>query len=406
VAVEIPPIISVDDHVLEPPDLWERWLPSKYRAEGPHVISAPWEPIPAGRNSFRKATSGPETDFWVYGAFIGGLDQGYASAGTPPIERVTGPIAYSEMRPGAYRIKDRLVDMDANHVERSLCFPSWVRFCGQVFLEAVERGEDPDLALACVRAYNDWMIEEWAGESGGRLIPLTIIPLWDPQLAAEEIRRNAERGARAVTFSELPQHLGLPSLYAADGHWDRFLTACSETGTVVCVHIGSNSRRVETAPDSIVATQFSLLSVESQMSLADWIFSGALPRFPGLKIAFSESQVGWMPFLLQRMDTVWENHRHSPVAGIPSYIDQPPSHYVKGRVFGCIVEDDFGIQVRGGIGIDQLTYESDYPHLDSTWPDTKAHAERALAGLTQDEVDKIIRDNAIKLFQLPATVPA
>jgi predicted TIM-barrel fold metal-dependent hydrolase len=309
------------------------------------------------------------------------------------------------MRPGAYKVKDRLQDMDINHVERSLCFPSWIRFCGQVFLDAVVRGEDSDLALACVRAYNDWMIDEWAGESGGRLIPLPIVPLWDPVMAAEEIRRNANRGARAVTFSELPQHLGLPSLYAADGHWGPFLQACEDTGTVICVHIGSNSRRMETAPDSTVATQFSLLSLQSQMSLADWVFSGTLARYPGLKIAFSESQVGWIPFLLQRMDVVWRNHRESPIAQIPEYLDELPSHYAKDRIYGCIVEDDFGIQVRGGLGVAQLTFESDYPHLDSTWPNTRESAAEALADYSQEEVDMVIRDNAIRLFGLRDQLP-
>jgi predicted TIM-barrel fold metal-dependent hydrolase len=403
--VTIPPIISVDDHVIEPPDLWERWLPSKWRDLGPKVIRAPWQPIPSGRNTFSRAESGPETDFWVFGEFIGGLDQGYASAGTPPSQRTVGPIGFSEMRPGAYKIKDRLQDMDANHTERSLCFPSWIRFCGQVFLDAVVRGENAELALACVQAYNDWMIEEWAGESGGRLIPLPIVPLWDPLLAADEIVRNADRGARAVTFSELPQHLGLPSLYAADGHWSPFLSACHETETVICMHIGSNSRRMETAPDSSVATQFSLLSLQSQMSLTDWIYSGTLARFPRLKIAFSESQVGWMPFLLQRMDVVWKNHRDSPIAQIPAYLDEPPSHYVKDRIYGCIVEDDFGIEVRGGIGVGQLTFESDYPHLDSTWPHTREYAEKALSTYTQEEVNMVIRDNAIKLFGLPEHLP-
>ena len=122
------------------------------------------------------------------------------------------------MRPGSFRADDRLSDMDINGVEASQCFPNmFVRFCGQRFLS----GKDPDLALLCVRAYNDWMVEEWAGPSGGRLVPLCIVPLWDAELAAEEVERNAARGVRAVCFSELPGNLGLPSIHS--GYWDRFI---------------------------------------------------------------------------------------------------------------------------------------------------------------------------------------
>ena len=109
--------------------------------------------------------------------------------------------------------------MTLNGVEAQLGFPNYPRFCGQLFL----RGKDRDLALLCVQAYNDWMVEEWGGESGGRLIPLCLIPLWDAKLAASEVRRNASRGCRAAAFSELPSYLGLPSIYS--GHWDPFFAA-------------------------------------------------------------------------------------------------------------------------------------------------------------------------------------
>nr|WP_311984689.1 amidohydrolase family protein [Parafrankia sp. CH37] len=102
--------------------------------------------------------------------------------------------------------------------------PHFPRFCGQTFAEA----RDTDLALACVRAYNDWMIDEWCADSGGRLIPLCLIPLWDAELAAAEVRRNAARGCRAVCFSEIPPHLGLPSIHS--GSWEPFLAACVDTG--------------------------------------------------------------------------------------------------------------------------------------------------------------------------------
>ena len=246
------------------------------------------------------------------------------------------------------------------------------------------------------------MVEEWCGDSGGRLIPLQITPLWDPKLAAAEIRRNAARGVRAVTFSERPQFLGIPTLYSPDRHWDPFLQACDETGTVVCLHIGSSSTSPKSADDSSPSANVTLTSVASQFCMTDWVMSGTLARFPNLKLAFSESQVGWMPFHIQRMDNVWRNFKDAPLMKVPPEMVEPPSHYVKGRVFACIVDDEFGIEVKGGqLGIDQLTFESDYPHMDSSWPNTKAAAERQLAGCTQEEVDKVIRRNAITLFDLP-----
>src|SRR5262249_9073753 len=139
----------------------------------------------------------------------------------------------------------RLLDMDLNHTEVSLCFPTFTRFCGQIFAER----EDKELALACVQAYNDWMIDDWcAGEAYGRLIPLTLGPLWDAELAAAEGRRCAEKGGHSIAFSENPVALGLPSIHK--GYWDPLLRACDETGTVISMHIGSSSRLVSTGPDA------------------------------------------------------------------------------------------------------------------------------------------------------------
>ena len=401
-AVVIPPIVSVDDHVIEPPDLWERWLPEKFRSRGPRVVRAPYEMV-REKQPFRRAASGPETDFWIYEDLAAGVQLVMACAGIDDGEEVTlGPISFDGMRPGCYDVKARLADMDLNHVERSLCFPTFPRFCGQTFLEAA----DKDLAVACVRAYNDWTVEEWAGESGGRLVPLCLVPLWDPVAAGEEVRRNAARGARAVAFSELPQALGLPSLHDAERRWDPFLAACDDTGTVICLHIGSSSTFLFSAADAPGAAGYSLTALNSMMSMTDWLLSGVLVRFPNVRIAFSESQVGWMPYHIQRIDDVWKQHHKREVGGV-SHIAEPPSTYVAGRVFGCIVQDDFGIALRGGIlGIDQITFESDYPHTDSTWPHTLQYAEHALADYSQEEADKVIRTNAIALFGLPEELPA
>jgi hypothetical protein len=178
-------------------------------------------------------------------------------------------ITYEQMRPGSYSVPDRLADMDVNHVQSALCFPTFPRFCGQTFTEAGDR----ELGLLGVRAYNDWMVEEWCGpEARGRLIPLTLIPLWDADLAAEEVRRNAARGVRAVAFSEIPPHLGLPSIHT--DYWDPFLRACDETGTVVAMHIGSSSRMPSTSADAPPAVGSTITFANCCFSLVDWLMSG------------------------------------------------------------------------------------------------------------------------------------
>ena len=394
----IPPIISVDDHVVEPPDLWQRWLPRGLRDRGPKVVSAPYEWIPEGRFPFRLAAEGELTDWWVSQDQRAPILVGSASAGRSAEEIDYKPTCYAEMRPGFYRVKERLEDMDVNHVERSLCFPTFPRFCGQVFLW----GPDRDLALACVKAYNDWMVDEWAGESGGRLIPLCLIPLWDPELAAAEVRRNAARGVRAVAFSELPAALNLPSIHG--DHWYPFFAACEDTATVVCMHIGSSSQVPNTSADAPKGVNIALTTVNSQLSLTDWLFSGVLVRFPRLRVAYAEAQIGWMPFVLERVDTLWR--RGHKIMNFDPVIKEPPSSYARGRVYGCVFDDAFGLEVRHKIGIDQIAFETDYPHQDGTWPDSREHAERAVASLPPDEVWKIIRGNAIDMLGLPAELPS
>jgi predicted TIM-barrel fold metal-dependent hydrolase len=402
--LEIPPIISVDDHVMEPPDLWERYLPAKYRDVGPRVVRLPWErdpdlPTSVGpRQPLRPASSGPEADCWVVEDIHQFINRSLASVGLDATEIYRAPMNYSEMRSGCYEVKSRLADMDIIAVERSLSFPNMARFAGQLFLWL----KDSDLALACIKAYNDWMVEEWAGESGGRLIPLCLIPLWDPVAAGEEVRRNAERGVRAVSFSELPSRLGLPSIHDKDDHWVPFIEACEETSTVICIHIGSSSTSQNSSDDAPHAVGLATITLNAQLCLADWLFSGLLPRYPSLRLAFSESQIGWMPYMFERVDSIWR--KGNKFSEIHPSITKPPSQYIADRVFGCFFEDDFGLASREAIGIDQITFETDYPHQDSTWPDTQKYLNKAMQHLPKEDVFKIVRGNAIRMLGLPETL--
>ncbi len=394
---ELPWVISVDDHVVEPPHLWERWLPAKHRDRGPRVVQDTCETVdPPGQPGVRylKGGDGPLVDWWVYEDLQRPMPQVMACAGFPPESYTMAPIPYADMRPGCYDPAARLADMDLNRTERSMCFPNFPRFCGQVFLQA----KDKDLALACVQAYNDWMVEEWCGDSGGRLIALCLVPLWDPAAAAGEVRRNAARGCRAIAFSELPPNLGLPSIHDRDRFWDPLFTACDETGTTVCMHIGSGSKMPVTSDDAPAGVTIALTSLNAYMAMTDWLLSGVLARFPRLRIAFSESQVGWMPFLLERLDQMFATSRGW--SELEGRIAEPPSTYVPGRVYGCFFDDPVGVASRHRIGVTQLVFETDYPHQDSTWP----HTDRVVAGLAElvppGELEMLVRTNAMDMLDL------
>ncbi len=299
---------------------------------------------------------------------------------------------YEDFRPGTYNQKDRLIDMDTNHVEAALNYPNiFPRFAGQGFAER----SDKDFALLCLQIYNDWMIDEWcAGDGRGRLIPLTLIPLWDPHLAAAEVRRCADKGAHAVAFSENPTKLGLPSLYS--GKWDPFLAACEETDTTISMHIGSSSTMPTTSPDAPLSTSMALSSQNAQGSVVDWVFSGTLARYPKLKVAWAESQIGWLPYLLERMDLVWKE-------GVGDLdLPQAPSSYARGRIWGCIFDDQHGLVARDAVGMESILFETDYPHSDGTFPRSREVAHRlcAGAGLNEHECWQFLRGNAIKAYGL------
>jgi predicted TIM-barrel fold metal-dependent hydrolase len=302
------------------------------------------------------------------------------------------PITYDEMRPGCYDRDARIDDLELNWVDGSLPFPTFPRFCGQTFLEA----DDKDLGLACVRAYNDWMVDEWCGPSGGHNIPLCIMPLWDADLAAAEVRRMADRGVHAFCFSEIPTRLGLPSIHS--GEWDPVLAACNDLAVTLCMHVGSSSTMPAASPDSPEAVGGTLAFNNAMASMADWLFSGNLIRFPELKLAYSEGQIGWIPYALERADTVWEHH--DAWMHTKERIPEPPSTYYRGRIFGCFTADRHGLRNLDEVGEDNICFETDYPHTDTTWPTSREYAEKMVADLTDEVAYKVLRGNAIRMLSL------
>ena len=394
----LPKIISVDDHVLEPANVWSDRLPSKYADIGPRIVRAPVKEMTFIGGKFTAipgdADPGADVDWWFYEDLRRPLLRLDTAVGYDREDVTLKGITYADMRPGSFSVPERLADMDINHVEASLCFPTFPRFCGQTFHEAT----DKDLALLCVKAYNDWMVDEWCGTSGGRLIPLTLIPLWDPIAAAAEVRRNADRGVHAVCFSEIPPNLGLPSIHDASGYWLPFFEACNDTHTVINMHIGSGSKMPSTSPDAPPAVGSTLTFANCCFSMVDWLMSGLFNQFTDLKIAYSEGQVGWIPYILERADTVWRENRGW--GGVSDKVLEPPSDLFRKHIYGCFFDDPHGLRSIDEIGVDNVTYETDYPHSDSTWPHSLKIAEEQTAGMSDEVVYKVLRGNAIKMLSL------
>ena len=391
---ELPDIISVDDHVMEPKTLWQEQLPPSMRDRGPRVSREKVKlDFSGGHYGFeRNVDDGDWCDVWLFEDLATPTGLLHGPAGIPRNEQRNVPAVYEDMRKGTYDQTARLEDMTLNHVQAAINYPNiFPRFAGQGFAER----DDKQLGLECLKIYNDWMIDDWcAGIGKGRLIPLTLVPLWDPQLAADEVQRCAAKGSHAIAFSENPSKLGFPSLYT--GEWDVLWQACQDTETTVSMHIGSSSSMPTTSPDAPLATSMSLYAHNAQGSLADWIFSKSLVRFPNLKIAFAESQAGWVPFQLERMDSVWRDG----VGGVD--LPTAPSEQVKGRVWSCVFDDLTGLKNRHEIGIEMIVFETDYPHSDGTFPHSRkvAHELFSQAGMNAEECLQVLRTNAITCYGL------
>jgi predicted TIM-barrel fold metal-dependent hydrolase len=397
---DIPLIISVDDHVVEPPDLWTSRVPARFSDRVPRIVRQKIRFVGDGAGGtgavgWVEDDAGDWCDVWHYDDLVSPFMMLSAAVGFE--ELGFSVTTFDQIRPGAWIQAERLADMAANHTDAAVCFPNTLpRFCGQAFYERADR----ELAGLCVTAYNDWMIDEWcAGDAKGRLIPLTMVPLWDPEAAAAEIRRCAAKGSHAVTFPENPHPLGLPSIHDKARFWDPFFQACSETETVVCMHIGSSSKMPSTAPDAPFIISSTLTFQNAMGSLCDYLFSGTLERFPDLTIAYSEGQVGWMPYILERADKLWEERSNNSFG---TWLPNPPSSYIPGRVYGCIFDDAIGLRNRDVVGMDQICFEVDYPHADSTFPHSRETLQKisSEAGLSDGEIYKLARGNAIKAFGL------
>jgi predicted TIM-barrel fold metal-dependent hydrolase len=281
-----------------------------------------------------------------------------------------------------------------------------------MFYEASDR----DFGLVCLKAYNDWLIEEWCGSAPGRFIPLMLIPLWDPQLAVKEMERCAARGVTSFAFSEEPTKLGLPSIHDRNGYWDPVFAAANELGMVVSMHVGSSSNIPKISEEAPFMANLAWGAIRTSGAMLDWLFSGLFTRFPNLKIALSEGEAGWMPYFLERAEQVVDKQRYWVSRGT-QFMDYTNNNVdlsnfdvrqlFRDHIYGCIIEDHHAISSIEEIGEDNIMIETDYPHSDSTWPNSIEVAKKMVAPLTPEQQYKILRGNAERLYRFtPAAAPA
>ena len=312
-------LVSIDDHVIEPVNMFDNHMPEKYKDQAPRYVNDP----ATGRG------------YWEFQGQETGLSGLGAVASWPREEWDMNPVDFAEMRPATYDVDLRVRDMDANGQLTGMCFPTFAGFNGMSLARSTV---DRDLTNVVVSAYNDWHIDELAGEHPGRFIPLAIVPTYDPQSMVAEIHRVAKKGCTAVSLPETPYGVGLPA-FDEDGYWDPVFQALCDHDMAMCLHIGGAFGLLKRAN---TASEDNLIIMSPQLSAvatSDLMAGGVFIRFPSLKVAMSEGGIGWIPFFLDRMDRhVW-NHRWT---GLKVANGKTPTELWRSNFLGCFITDPSG----------------------------------------------------------------
>jgi predicted TIM-barrel fold metal-dependent hydrolase len=368
-------LFSTDDHLVEPPHMFEGRLPAKLQHEAPRVV---------------ETEEGHEV--WQFDGkvfFQVGLN---AVVGRKTEDWKVEPTRFEEMRTACYEAEARVRDMDINGVWASVNFPSQITgFCGSVF----SRCSDPRLGLAVTRAWNDWFFDEWYSPAPDRIVPMGITYLADPELGADEIRRNAARGFTAVTLPEMPHRIGMEPIFSS--WWDPIIAACADTDTVICLHVGSTGVADMPRGSPMVPLGATLFGQLSLSACAEWLWSGYAVKHPDLKIIMSEGGIGWVAMLHDRLENIVDR------SGYGDYFpgDVRPADVLHRNFWFATIDDPSTLCTRDTVGVDHITFESDYPHGDGTWPDTQAVFADVFGAMSDDEIAKISHENAAALFRHP-----
>jgi predicted TIM-barrel fold metal-dependent hydrolase len=366
-------LISVDDHIIEPPDMFVNHLSAKYKDEAPRLVHRE-----------------DGTDVWTFRDTVIPNVALNAVAGRPKDEYGLEPQGLDEIRPGCFNAAERVKDMNAGGVLATMNFPSFPGFAARLFAT-----DDSDFSLALVQAYNDWHIDEWCGAHPGRFIPMALPVIWDAELCAQEVRRVSEKGVHSLTFTENPAALGYPSFH--DPYWNPLWKALVDTDTVMSVHIGSSGRLSIPAPDSPPDVMITLQPMNIVQAAADLLWSRPIKDYPDLKIALSEGGTGWIPYFLDRVDRTYEMHS---TWTLQDFGGKLPSEVFREHFLTCFISDPVGVKLRHDIGIDNIAWEMDYPHSDSMWPGAPEELGAVFDtyGVSDSDIDKMTYQNAMRWY--------
>lgn len=366
-------LVSVDDHVCEPPEMFDGHVPSRYRDQAPRVVED------------------DGTQVWWYGNLQGRTIGTNAVAGKPREQWNRDLVRYDDMRPGCYDVDSRIDDLNMAGVLGSLNFPTWPGFCGQV----LNQGPDGAVNAVMIRAYNDWLVDQWCGTHPDRFIPSGIVPYFDADLAAAEVRRLAAKGCHAIVFSEKPEALGMPSIFS--DYWDPFFASCSDTDAVVCLHLGSSSVPLSFAADAPSMVDAAMSPIRSMYSLGEVLWAPFWWKFPSVRVSITEGDIGWMPYFVQRANYSLERHSGWATHHFPP--GWSPEDLFRERILCCFIDDEVGLDLIHRFNVDNLCWELDYPHSDSAWPGAPEMLIKALGSLPPSIIDQVTHLNAMRHYR-------
>jgi predicted TIM-barrel fold metal-dependent hydrolase len=362
-------LVSADDHVQEPEDTWQKRVPSKLKARAPKIVHT------------------PNGDAWEIDGRVGATFGLGAQAGRKFEESKPAGETYASIRTGSYEPNERLKDMDIDGVDAQVLFPN-------LAIAEFYNMKDLELQLACLRAYNDFM-SDFCSVDPARLLGVALLPTDDVDAAVAEIGRVAKmREIRGVMVPTYPRLKPLDNPI-----YDPIWAAAQDADLPVHIHLitGSKAERFnELNSAGLLCAEMANHSLACYETLAKVIFTGVLERFPRLRFVSVEGNIGWIGYFLEKMDRTYQRHRHWTKLDLPRL----PSEYFHRQVYATFIEDPVGVKIAELIGADNLMWSSDYPHTDTTWPNSRQYVEETFKGVSEETKRKIVAGNAVRLYGL------